>query len=68
MGQRNCEHECHRKVLEDLGYNVTLSQVEAGPMWTGIANGSVDASLAAWLPQTHKHMLKIQRQIRRYRY
>ncbi|MFB6496636.1 glycine betaine ABC transporter substrate-binding protein [Bacillus haynesii] len=42
------------KVLEDLGYNVTLSQVEAGPMWTGIAKGSVDASLAAWLPQTHK--------------
>ncbi|MCC9089669.1 MULTISPECIES: glycine betaine ABC transporter substrate-binding protein [Bacillus] len=42
------------KVLEDLGYNVTLTQVEAGPMWTAIADGSADASLAAWLPQTHK--------------
>ncbi|MHA6487936.1 glycine betaine ABC transporter substrate-binding protein [Bacillus cabrialesii] len=42
------------KVLEDLGYKVTLSQVEAGPMWTGIADGSIDASTAAWLPQTHK--------------
>ncbi|MDA1474873.1 glycine betaine ABC transporter substrate-binding protein [Bacillus changyiensis] len=42
------------KVLEDLGYKVTLSQIEAGPMWAGIAKGSVDASLAAWLPQTHK--------------
>ncbi|MFP3394346.1 glycine betaine ABC transporter substrate-binding protein, partial [Brevibacillus sp. SIMBA_076] len=41
------------KVLEDLGYNVTLTQVEAGPMWTAIADGSADASLAAWLPQTH---------------
>jgi glycine betaine/proline transport system substrate-binding protein len=42
------------KVLEDLGYNVTLTQVEAGPMWTAIADGSADASLSAWLPLTHK--------------
>lgn len=42
------------KVLEDLGYKVTLTQVEAGPMWTAIADGSADASLAAWLPLTHK--------------
>ncbi|MGE6260745.1 glycine betaine ABC transporter substrate-binding protein [Heyndrickxia sporothermodurans] len=42
------------KVLEDLGFNVTLTQVEAGPMWTAVADGSADASLAAWLPVTHK--------------
>lgn len=42
------------KVLEDLGYEVTLTQVEAGPMWTAIATGSADASLSAWLPNTHK--------------
>jgi len=42
------------KVLSDLGYKVTLSQVEAGPMWTAIASGSADASTAAWLPMTHK--------------
>lgn len=42
------------KVLEDLGFKVTLTQVEAGPMWTAIADGSADASLAAWLPLTHK--------------
>jgi glycine betaine/proline transport system substrate-binding protein len=41
------------KVLTDLGYDVTLTQVEAGPMWTGIADGSLDASVAAWLPSTH---------------
>jgi glycine betaine/proline transport system substrate-binding protein len=41
------------KILEDLGYNVTLSQVEAGPMWAGVANGSVDAHIAGWLPLTH---------------
>ncbi|MBT2625920.1 glycine/betaine ABC transporter [Bacillus sp. ISL-32] len=42
------------KVLKDLGYDVELTQVEAGPMWTAIATGSADASLSAWLPNTHK--------------
>jgi len=38
---------------EKLGYKVTALQVEAGPMWTGVANGDVDATAAAWLPLTH---------------
>jgi glycine betaine/proline transport system substrate-binding protein len=37
-----------------LGYKVELLQVEAGPMWAGIAEGSADAMVAAWLPTTHK--------------
>jgi glycine betaine/proline transport system substrate-binding protein len=41
------------KVLEKNGYDVTLSQVEVGPMFAGIANGSADAMVAAWLPSTH---------------
>ncbi|MCL6572572.1 MAG: ABC transporter permease subunit [Bacillus sp. (in: Bacteria)] len=41
------------KVLEQNGYDVTLSQVEVGPMFAGVANGSVDAMVAAWLPTTH---------------
>lgn len=41
------------KVLEDLGFKVTLSQVEAGPMWAGVADGSVDGMVAGWLPVTH---------------
>ena len=41
-------------ILENkLGYKVTALQVEAGPMWTGVANGDVDATVAAWLPLTH---------------
>lgn len=41
-------------ILEhELGFKVTALQVEAGPMWTGVANGDVDASIAAWLPLTH---------------
>ncbi|MCM3653550.1 glycine/betaine ABC transporter [Metabacillus litoralis] len=41
------------KVLEQNGYDVTLTQVEVGPMFAGIANGSSDAMVAAWLPSTH---------------
>ncbi|WP_306666019.1 glycine betaine ABC transporter substrate-binding protein, partial [Escherichia coli] len=46
-------HNVVKLVLEDMGYNVTLTQVEAGPMWTAVADGSADATLAAWLPVTH---------------
>lgn len=42
------------KVLETQGYKVKMSQVEAGPMWTAVADGSADALLAGWLPVTHK--------------
>lgn len=47
-------HNVIKLVLEDMGYAVTLVQVEAGPLWTAVADGSADASLAAWLPLTHK--------------
>ncbi|UZJ81020.1 glycine/betaine ABC transporter [Fictibacillus sp. KU28468] len=42
------------KVLEQQGYKVKLQQVEAGPMFAGVAGGSADAMVAAWLPTTHK--------------
>ncbi|MFT4412388.1 glycine betaine ABC transporter substrate-binding protein [Fredinandcohnia humi] len=45
-------------VLKDLGYKVSMSQVEAGPMWTGVADGSVDAHIAGWLPVTHADYVK----------
>lgn len=41
------------KVLEQHGYDVTLSQVEVGPMFASIANGSADGMVGAWLPSTH---------------
>lgn len=41
-------------VLEQEGYKVKLQQVEAGPMFAGVAGGSADAMVAAWLPTTHK--------------
>lgn len=47
-------HHVAEVVLEDIGYDVQLMQVELGPLYTSIANGSADASLAAWLPIAHK--------------
>lgn len=47
-----------KAVLESkLGYKVTALQVEAGPMWAGIAGGDTDAIVAAWLPTTHADYL-----------
>ncbi|MBD2844849.1 glycine betaine ABC transporter substrate-binding protein [Paenibacillus sp. IB182496] len=43
-----------REVLESkLGYTVEMLQVDAGPMYVGISDGSADAMVAAWLPSTH---------------
>ncbi|MDW7661903.1 MAG: glycine betaine ABC transporter substrate-binding protein [Bacillota bacterium] len=40
-------------VLSDMGYDVSLTQVENGPMWEAVASGQTDAIVAAWLPGTH---------------
>src|SRR5690625_1648393 len=40
-------------ILEDVGYNVDVKQVEAGPMFTSVADGSEDFHTSAWLPATH---------------
>lgn len=40
-------------IQDDLGYDVNLTSVDAGPMWTGVAQGDFDAIVAAWLPATH---------------
>lgn len=42
------------EVLKNQGFDVTISQLEAGGMWAGVADGSVDALIAGWLPVTHK--------------
>lgn len=43
-----------KAVLESkLNYKVKMLQVDAGPMYLGIADGSADAMVAAWLPSTH---------------
>ncbi|UOE92383.1 glycine betaine ABC transporter substrate-binding protein [Alkalihalobacillus sp. LMS39] len=46
------------KVLEDLGYDVTLTPLEPGPLWASIATGAADAMVSAWLPGTHAAYLE----------
>lgn len=38
------------KVLEDLGYDVTITPVDMSIMWESIVNGEADGMVAAWLP------------------
>lgn len=40
-------------VLANLGYDVEFVQVDADPMWSGVASGSRDAIVGASLPTTH---------------
>lgn len=41
-------------LMDELGYDVELTSVDAGPMFTGLAQGDFDAIVAAWLPATHE--------------
>jgi glycine betaine/proline transport system substrate-binding protein len=40
-------------VLEDLGYNVSITPLDNAVMWEAVATGEVDGMVAAWLPGTH---------------
>lgn len=40
-------------VLEQQGYDVTVTDVDPAVLFEAIATGSADASLAPWLPTTH---------------
>lgn len=42
------------KVLEDLGFDVTLTPLDNAVMWEAVANGEADGMVAAWLPATHE--------------
>ncbi len=42
------------KVLESIGYEVELVQLDAGPMFAAVAEGDADGMVAGWLPLTHK--------------
>lgn len=41
------------KVLEDLGYEVTLTPLDNAIMWEAVSKGEADAMVAGWLPNTH---------------
>ena len=43
-----------KAVLEQIGYNVTVTPVDPAIMFQAIATGEADATLAPWLPTTHQ--------------
>lgn len=43
-----------KKILEDKGYEVELTQVDVAPLYAGLAKGDVDLFLDGWLPVTHE--------------
>ncbi|MTI84703.1 MAG: glycine betaine ABC transporter substrate-binding protein [Firmicutes bacterium] len=44
-----------KNVLANEGYDVEITSVDAGVMWSGVAQGDFDFMVAAWLPGTHKN-------------
>lgn len=43
-----------KEILEREGYEVNETQLDAGPVFTGIAQGDLDVFLDAWFPLTHE--------------
>ncbi len=43
-----------KQLLEEVGYSVTVNETDVGIEYAGLADGSSDASVGAWLPTTHK--------------
>ncbi|MCE7792769.1 glycine betaine ABC transporter substrate-binding protein [Salipaludibacillus sp. CUR1] len=43
-------------LLEEQGFEVTLTMSEKAPIWTGIANDDLDLALEIWLPTTDQHL------------
>lgn len=41
------------KVIENLGYDVTLTPLDNAIMWEAVSKGEADAMVAGWLPHTH---------------
>ncbi|AQS57597.1 glycine/betaine ABC transporter [Novibacillus thermophilus] len=42
-----------KKAMEDRGFTVELTTATISASWAGVADGSADVLLAAWLPITH---------------
>ncbi|MDN5762389.1 MAG: glycine betaine ABC transporter substrate-binding protein [Microlunatus sp.] len=40
-------------VLDEKGYDVSFQELDAAPMYIGLAKGDVDLYMDMWLPQTH---------------
>ncbi|NEA48540.1 ABC transporter permease/substrate binding protein [Streptomyces sp. SID10815] len=47
-----------KEILEQRGYQVEARQFDAGPLYTSLAQGSVDFETDSWLPTTHAQYWK----------
>ncbi|HWU11255.1 MAG TPA: ABC transporter permease/substrate binding protein [Streptomyces sp.] len=43
-----------KEILEQRGYETGVTQLDAGPLYSGVARGDIDFQTDAWLPTTHK--------------
>ncbi|WP_151476733.1 ABC transporter permease/substrate binding protein [Streptomyces albicerus] len=47
-----------KEILEQRGFEVEAKQLEAGPIYTSLAQGDIDFQTDAWLPTTHEQYWK----------
>ena len=47
-----------KNVLEEDGYKVKTDELDAGPMFTGVAKGDIDFFTDGWLPLTHESYIE----------
>ncbi|WP_328909173.1 ABC transporter permease/substrate binding protein [Streptomyces sp. NBC_00234] len=43
-----------KELLEQRGYTTGIKQLDAGPLYSGVARGDIDFQTDSWLPTTHK--------------
>lgn len=43
-----------KQLLEKIGYTVELEELDAGVLYTSLADQQLDATVAGWLPTTHE--------------
>lgn len=46
------------EVLKEQGYDVEVTPLDNAIMWQSLATGKADASVSAWLPNTHQSQLE----------
>ncbi|MFE9767408.1 ABC transporter permease/substrate binding protein [Streptomyces sp. NPDC005808] len=47
-----------QEILEQRGYEVETKQLDAGPLYTSLAQGDIDFETDSWLPTTHEQYWK----------
>lgn len=47
-----------KRILEEKGYEVTLTTAEAAPVFSGVSTGDFDLTMDVWLPETHATYLE----------